>query len=67
MLSEADIHEFQALFTAKFGVKLDYDTAYQKLSLLVLQMKTLYVPITQSQLTNYEHENAKRAKSTPQS
>jgi len=49
-ITEADVKEFQDIYKAKFGKELDSKTARHKLTMLVLQMKTIYQPITQEQL-----------------
>lgn len=49
-ITEKDVKEFQDLYKAKFGKELDYQTARHKLTMLVLQMKTVYQPITQEQV-----------------
>lgn len=49
-LTKSDVAEFQRLYKKKFNKELDYQTAYSKLSKLVLMMKTVYQPITKEQL-----------------
>jgi len=49
-ITEKDVREFQVLYKSKFGKELDYQMARHKLTMLVLQMKTVYQPITQEQV-----------------
>ena len=57
-ITEKDVKEFQDLYKAKFGKELDYQTARQKLTKLVLQMKTIYQPITKEQLEELARRDA---------
>ena len=47
---DGDVAEFQALYEAKFGIKLDYIEARAKLTLLVRQIEIVYQPVTQAQV-----------------
>ena len=49
-ITEKDVKEFQDLYKSKFGKELDYQTARKKLTMLVLQVKTVYQPITKKQI-----------------
>jgi len=49
-ITEKDVKEFQDLYKEKFCKELDYQTARHKLTMLVLQIKTVYQPITQEQV-----------------
>ena len=64
MVTPADVHEFQALYTKTFGVDLKPFDARTKLELLVRQMELVYQPITKKQLQSinvneYSHEQSK--------
>ncbi len=48
-INKSDIKKFKQLYKDKFDIELDDQTAYKKLSLLVLQMETIYKPITKQQ------------------
>lgn len=48
-LTKSDVANFQKLYKEKFNKDLDYQTAHHKLSMLVLQVKTVYQPITKKQ------------------
>lgn len=48
-LTKSDVAKFQKLYKEKFNKDLDYQTAHHKLSMLVLQVKTVYQPITKKQ------------------
>jgi hypothetical protein len=52
MIIDEDVMEFQELYAAKFGIQIDKDSAYKKLTVLVRQMEIIYQPIRR--LTN-EH------------
>ena len=58
---EKDVKEFQDLYESKFGKKLDYQTACKKLTMLVLQMKTVYQPITKEQIEELARRDAMKA------
>lgn len=60
-ITEADVKEFQNLYKEKFGKELDYQTARQKLTKLVLQMKTIYQPITKEQVEELARRDAMKA------
>ena len=49
-ITPKDVKDFQDLYRKKFGKELDYQTARHKLTMLVLQMKTVYQPVTQEQV-----------------
>ncbi len=49
-LTKSDVAKFQKLYKEKFNKDLDYQTAHHKLSMLVLQVKTVYQPITKKQV-----------------
>lgn len=61
MITETDVTEFQELYRKRFGVPIEHDEAYKKLTLLVRQMEIVYQPITRSQyeeyVNRYEDEN----------
>ncbi len=48
-IKPADIADMQKLYKKHFGIELDYDTAYRKLTMLVRQMELVYQPITKKQ------------------
>lgn len=54
MLTEADVHKYQKLYKARFGVDIDRDDAYTELSLLVRQFQIIYRPITQADVDELE-------------
>lgn len=60
-LTKADVTKFQKLYKEKFNKDLDYQTAHHKLSMLVLQMKTVYQPITKEQLEELARRDAMKA------
>ncbi len=49
-ITEKDVKKFQDLYKSKFGKELDYQIARKKLTMLLLQVKTVYQPITKKQL-----------------
>lgn len=49
-ITNKDIQDFQKLYKSKFGKDLDYQTARKKLMMLLLQLKTVYEPITKEQI-----------------
>ena len=51
-ITEWDIAEFRKLYTEKFGMEIDDQTARKKLSMLVRQMEAIYRPITKEQITD---------------
>lgn len=53
MITDADVIEFQEIYEKRFGVMIDRNEAYKKLSLLVRQMEIVYQPITRSQYEAY--------------
>lgn len=57
-ITDKDVKEFQDLYKSKFGKELDYQTARHKLSMLVLQMKTVYQPITKEQVEELARRDA---------
>lgn len=61
--TDTDLRKFQGLYRKHFGMELDRDTAYRKLSLLVRQMEIAYRPITKAQVATLKDvhgdENAK--------
>lgn len=57
MVTKADVNEFRRLFTARFGVEIDYQTAYRKLTMLVRQVEITYQPIRAA-----KNDNEKRMK-----
>jgi hypothetical protein len=57
-LTEQDIKEFQKLYKDKFYKDLDYPTARHKLTMLVMQVKTVYQPITKKQLEELARRDA---------
>lgn len=57
-ITDKDVKEFQDLYETKFAKKLDYQTARHKLSMLVLQMKTVYKPITKEQVEELARRDA---------
>lgn len=60
-LLKTDVTKFQTLYKTKFGVELDRKTAYKKLSLLVLQMGTIYTPISKERFEMFmKNEDEKR-------
>ncbi len=56
MITDADVDEFQGLYEKRFGVAIDRDEAYKKLTLLVRQIEIIYQPITASQYEAYMNE-----------
>jgi hypothetical protein len=52
-LLDTDIAKFQKLYLNRFGVELNYEAAYAQLSLLVLQLRHTYRPITREQLRDH--------------
>ena len=48
-LTNKDLARFQKLYRDNFGIELDDETAYRKLSHLVRQMELVYQPITAEQ------------------
>lgn len=60
-ITKKDVKDFQKLYKSKFGKDLDYQTAHNKLSMLVLQMKTVYQPITQEQVDELARRDEMKA------
>lgn len=60
-ISEKDVKEFQDLYKSKFGKELDYQTARQKLTKLLIQVKTVYQPITKEQVEELARRDAMKA------
>ena len=58
---EKDVKDFQKLYKLKFGKEIDAQTARHKLTMLVLQMKTVYQPITKEQLEELTRRDAMKA------
>lgn len=56
-ITKKDIAEFQALYMEKFGITLDNQEAYKKLTLLVRQMEIVYQPITKQQYEEYTEQH----------
>jgi hypothetical protein len=56
MITDEDVMEFQELYAAKFGIQIDKDDAYKKLTVLVRQMEIIYQPITTEQYDKYVNE-----------
>lgn len=52
-LTENDVKRYQAIYKSQFNVDLDDKVAYEKLTLLVVQMKAIYKPITKAQANEY--------------
>lgn len=59
-LTKTDVTKFQKLYKEKFNKVLDYQTAHHKLSMLVLQMKIVYQPITQKQVDELARKDIKK-------
>jgi len=57
-ITEKDIKDFQKLYKSKFGKDIDTQTARHKLTMLVLQMKTVYQPIKKEQLEELAQREA---------
>ncbi len=57
-ITEKDVKEFQDLYRSKFGKELDYQTARHKLTMLVLQVKTVYQPISKEQVEELARRDA---------
>ncbi len=57
-IKKSDVLEFQKIYKDKFNKELDYNTAYSKLQMLVLQMKAVYQPITKQQLEDLARRDA---------
>ncbi len=55
---DKDVKEFQELYKSKFGKDIDTQTARHKLTMLVLQVKTVYQPITKNQLEELASSDA---------
>lgn len=60
-ITEKDVKEFQDLYKSKFGKELDSQTARKKLTMLVLQVKTVYQPITKEQIEELARRDAMKA------
>ncbi len=57
-ITDEDVKDFQKLYKSKFGKELDSQTARHKLTMLVLQMKTVYQPITKEQVEELARRDA---------
>ncbi len=57
-ITEKDVKDFQKLYKSKFGKEIDTQTARHKLTMLVLQMKTVYQPIKKEQLEELARREA---------
>lgn len=55
-LTKSDVTKFQSLYKARFGVDLDYQTAYEKAAKLVRMVELVYQPITKKQLKDKEKQ-----------
>ena len=64
-ITEKDVKDFQKLYKSKFGKDIDPQTARHKLTMLVLQMKTVYQPITQEQVDELARRNEMKADEEP--
>lgn len=60
-ITNKDVSEFQALYKSKFGKELDYQAAREKLTMLLLQVKTVYQPVTTEQLEELARRDAMKA------
>lgn len=67
MVTQTDINEFQALYEARFGIRLEPFEARAKLELLVRQMELVYRPVTRRQLEsiNVNEKHREQSKSQP--
>ena len=59
-ITEKDVKDFQKLYKSKFGKEIDTLTARHKLTMLVLQMKTIYQPITQQEVDELAKKDMKK-------
>jgi hypothetical protein len=57
-ITKSDVAKFQKLYKEKFNKDLDYQSAHHKLSMLVLQVKTVHQPIAKEQLEELVRRDA---------
>lgn len=57
MLTDEDVNEFQVLYSKRFGVEIDHDTAHYKLAMLVRQIELVFKPIRKGQAASVKNEN----------
>lgn len=57
-ITDKDVNDFQDLYKKKFSKELDYKIARHKLTMLVLQMKTVYQPVTKKQIEEFARRDA---------
>lgn len=60
-ITKSDVAKFQKLYKEKFNKDLDYQTAYQKLVLLVRQMEIVHQPIPKKQLEELARRDVMKA------
>ncbi len=60
-ITEKDVKDFQKLYKSKFGKEIDTQTARHKLTMLVLEVKTVYQPITNEQVEELARQDAMKA------
>jgi hypothetical protein len=59
MIKDCDVDEFIIIFNKEFGVQLNHDEAYKKLSRLVRQLEIIYKPISKIRYKEYVNEDGK--------
>lgn len=56
-VKDKDIAKYRAVYAATYGVDLDKRAATEQLHRLLLQMQTIYRPITSKQARSLKNEN----------